>query len=34
VVTIDQTLTAKQVRAQIAVHEEIMHTTIEIHHCR
>lgn len=34
VVTSDQALTAKQVRAQIEVHEEIVHTTIEIHHCR
>jgi cation diffusion facilitator family transporter len=31
VVTTDQTLTAKKVREQITVHEEIVHTTIEIH---
>lgn len=33
VVTTDQTLTAKKVRDQITVHEEIVHTTIEIHFC-
>ena len=31
VVTTDQTLTAKKVRDQITVHEEIVHSTIEIH---
>ena len=31
VVTTDHTLTAKTVRDQITVHEEIVHTTIEIH---
>jgi cation diffusion facilitator family transporter len=34
VVTNDHMLTAKKVRDQITVHEEIVHTTIEIHHCR
>lgn len=33
VVTYDQTLTPKKVYDQIAVHEEIVHTTIEIHQC-
>ena len=32
VVTTDPTLTAKKVREQVTVHEEIVHTTIEIHH--
>jgi cation diffusion facilitator family transporter len=32
VVTADPTLTPEKVRAQITVHEEIVHTTIEIHH--
>jgi cation diffusion facilitator family transporter len=33
VVTHDQALTPKKVSEQIAVHEEIVHTTIEIHQC-
>jgi cation diffusion facilitator family transporter len=33
VVTHDQTLTPKKVSEQMAVHEEIVHTTIEIHQC-
>jgi cation diffusion facilitator family transporter len=32
VVSHDAALTAAQVRAQLAVHEEIMHATIEVHH--
>jgi cation diffusion facilitator family transporter len=31
VVTHDETLTANRVREQLAVHEEIVHTTVEIH---
>jgi cation diffusion facilitator family transporter len=34
VVTHDPALTAETVRAQLAVHEEIVHSTIEVHHCR
>ena len=33
VVTHDMALTADRVREQLAVHEEIVHTTIEIHRC-
>ena len=33
VVTHDDTLTATRVRAQLAVHEEIAHATVEIHLC-
>lgn len=32
-VTHDPTLTAARVREQLAIHEEIVHTTIEIHRC-
>ena len=32
-VTHDTALTAERVRAQLAQHEEIAHSTIEIHHC-
>ncbi|HEX8980597.1 MAG TPA: CDF family Co(II)/Ni(II) efflux transporter DmeF [Parasulfuritortus sp.] len=32
-VTHDAALTAERVRAQLAQHEEIAHSTIEIHHC-
>jgi len=32
-VTHDPALTAGQVRAQLAVHEEIVHVTVEIHQC-
>jgi cation diffusion facilitator family transporter len=32
-VTHDPALTAERVRAQLAQHEEIAHSTIEIHHC-
>jgi len=31
-VTKDRTLTAAKVRDQLAIHEEIVHSTIEIHH--
>jgi cation diffusion facilitator family transporter len=34
VVTHDSTLTPKKLRDQIAVHEEIVHSTIEIHQCK
>lgn len=34
VVTHDPALTAETVRAQLAVHDEIAHSTIEVHHCR
>ncbi len=33
IVTHDQALTPQTVRSRIAVHEEIVHMTIEIHHC-
>lgn len=33
VVTDDQALTARRVREQLAVHEEIVHATVEIHLC-
>jgi Co/Zn/Cd efflux system component len=33
VVTHDQALTANRVREQLAVHEEIVHATVEIHRC-
>lgn len=33
VVTHDRALTPEGVRARLAVHEEIVHSTIEIHHC-
>ncbi len=33
VVTYDETLTPQRVREQLAVHEEIVHATVEIHHC-
>jgi Co/Zn/Cd efflux system component len=33
VVTHDSSLTPKKLRDQIAIHEEIVHTTIEIHQC-
>jgi len=33
VVTHDFTLTAAQIRKQLSIHEEIVHSTIEIHHC-
>jgi len=33
VVTHDRSLTARQVREQLAVHEEIVHVTVEIHPC-
>jgi hypothetical protein len=33
VVTHDPTLTPVQIRSQLAVHEEIVHATIEIHLC-
>ena len=33
VVTHDNTLTPDAVRGRLAVHEEIVHSTIEIHHC-
>ncbi|MBK8888930.1 MAG: CDF family Co(II)/Ni(II) efflux transporter DmeF [Dechloromonas sp.] len=33
-VTHDPALTAEQVRAQLAIHEEIVHVTAEIHQCR
>jgi Co/Zn/Cd efflux system component len=33
VVTHDVRLTPKQVREWLSVHEEIVHSTIEIHHC-
>jgi cation diffusion facilitator family transporter len=33
VVTHDRALTADQVRTQLAQHEEIVHSTIEVHHC-
>jgi len=32
VVTHDSSLTAERVRQALAVHEEIVHSTIEIHH--
>ena len=32
VVTRDQTLSADRIRARLAVHEEIVHATIEVHH--
>jgi len=32
VVTTDPTLTPAQVRERLAVHEEVVHATIEIHH--
>jgi Co/Zn/Cd efflux system component len=32
VVTHNPQLTAKQIREQLAIHEEIVHSTIEIHH--
>jgi Co/Zn/Cd efflux system component len=32
VVTNDPTLTANTIRDQLAIHEEIVHSTIEIHH--
>jgi len=32
-VTHDPALTAARVRAQLAVHEEIVHVTVEIHQC-
>jgi cation diffusion facilitator family transporter len=32
-VTHNPTLTARQVRKQLAVHEEIVHATVEIHQC-
>ncbi len=34
VVTHDPGLTAEKVRSQLSVHEEIIHTTIEIHQCQ
>lgn len=33
VVTHDFKLTAAQIRKQLSIHEEIVHSTIEIHHC-
>lgn len=33
IVTHSATLTPEQVRQRLSVHEEIVHTTIEIHHC-
>jgi len=33
VVTHDPVLTAAEVRQRLAVHEEIVHSTIEVHHC-
>ena len=33
VVTHDATLTTDAVRERLSVHEEIVHSTIEIHHC-
>ena len=33
VVTHDKTLSAARVREQLAVHEEIVHATVEIHRC-
>lgn len=33
IVTHDKNLTANRVREQLSVHEEIVHTTVEIHHC-
>ncbi|HAT50893.1 MAG: CDF family Co(II)/Ni(II) efflux transporter DmeF [Nitrospirae bacterium] len=33
VVTLDATLTADVIRKHLSVHEEIVHATIEIHHC-
>jgi hypothetical protein len=32
VVTRDDTLTPDQLRQRLAVHDEVVHTTIEIHH--
>ena len=32
-VTHDRSLTAKRVRERLAVHDEIVHVTVEIHHC-
>lgn len=31
--THDQTLTASEIRKRLSVHEEIVHITVEIHHC-
>ncbi|MBU3738658.1 MAG: CDF family Co(II)/Ni(II) efflux transporter DmeF [Rhodoferax sp.] len=34
VVTHDRTLTPQRVRERLSVHEEIVHSTIELHHCQ
>jgi Co/Zn/Cd efflux system component len=33
IVTHSPTLTSEEVRQQLSIHEEIVHTTIEIHRC-
>lgn len=33
VVTHDRYLTTESLRAQLSVHEEIVHSTIELHYC-
>ena len=33
IVTLDKTLNATRVREQLAAHEEIVHSTVEIHQC-
>jgi hypothetical protein len=32
-VTHDRSLTPEVVRQRLSIHEEIVHTTIEVHHC-